>query len=196
MSALVTFGFTPAEIRQSYLDYGAKLKQAEIDALVGRLGIPIMGLAHDPDDYGFAVASARIDRLEDGRFEFAEYEGEPALIVLARDEWNEIADIVALKRNEPLRPWIGAISMLGRQNVTAPRLLGPHLTVHRDGFAWLKDERHGVALIDDARAAIELRDFGPFAAEDIETGLRLRALLTPPSPEIFVPQPIEERRAA
>ena len=138
--------FAPHEIRQAFFDYSTHLKQAQIDALIGRSGISPLALARDPGEpYGFPVASARVDRLEDGRFEFSEGEGTPAFVVLARDLFGDVRDIVAMRPGADgfVAPYIGALSVLGANNLGAPRLHGDGLAIHRTLFDWLRADRQG-----------------------------------------------------
>lgn len=199
LGAPIAFGMTPAEIKQEFFDYSTHLKQAQIDALTGRSGIPVMALARDPGElYGFPVASARVDRLEDGRFDFSEGEGTQAFVVLARDLFGDVADIVAMRGGPDgfVAPYIGSLAVLGAHNLGAPRLLGAGLAIHRTPFDWLRADRQGVVVLDEARATVELQNFGPFLAADIPHALALRNLLTPRSPSILVDQPTVERIAA
>jgi hypothetical protein len=120
--------------------------------------------------------------------------GGEALVFLARDDIGKPADLVAWShRHKGLAPHFGAVGVLGANDILAPRLTAEAaLAVHRTPFEWLLAERCGVVILDPDRAAIELRDFGPFAAQDEQHGLMLRALFRTREPRIYVP----ERRAA
>ena len=120
--------------------------------------------------------------------------GGEALIFLARDDMGRPADLVAWSpRHKELAPHFGAVGILGADDLLASRLTAEAaLAVHRTPFEWLLAERCGVVILDPDRAAIELRDFGPFAAQDEQHGLMLRALFRAREPRIYVP----ERRAA
>ena len=185
----------PLEILQAYIDHVRNPNPSEIVALLGREGVPASAIESDPDGDGYAIGVATVERLADGRFEFAEHEGEAALIVVARDEFGDPADHVPFRRNGFLPPSIAATSMLGAQEVLAPRV-DPALSIHRSALDWLRSNRAGVVLIDEKRAAIQLRDFGPFRAADVEHGLHIRKLFTFEPPAIVVPQPVEVRCAA
>jgi hypothetical protein len=120
--------------------------------------------------------------------------GGEALILLARDYMGKTADLVAWSpRHKALAPHFGAVSVLGADDLLAPRPTAEAaLAVHRTPFEWLLAERCGVVILDPDRAAIDLRDLGPFAAEDEAHGRMLRDLFRARAPKLYVPT----RRAA
>ena len=191
----MTLTFSPQELRQAFIDYTRNPNPAEITALLKREHVPPTALENDPDGDGYAIGVGTVEHLEDGRFEFAEDDGKAALIVVARNDFGDPVDLVAFRRDGFLAPWIGATAMLGAQEVFAPRV-DPALTIHRTALDWLRSDRAGVVLIDEKRAAIQLRDFGPFRAADVAHGLRIRNLFTLEPPAILVPQPEPHREAA
>ena len=115
--------------------------------------------------------------------------GGGALIFLARDDMGKPADLVAWShRHKELASHFGAVGILGADDLLAPRLTAEAaLAVHRTPFEWLLAERCGVVILDPDRAAVELRDFGPFAAKDEQHGLMLRALFRANEPKVYVP---------
>jgi len=133
-------------------------------------------------------------------FDFADDVGEDgrdALVFLARNDLAEPCDMVAwtlsLKR---LASWYGAAAILGADDILAPRMISPGvLMVHRTPVGWLKAGREGVVIIEPRRAALELRDLGPLAAEDEAHGHELRALFRKQEPQFFVPN-VERRTAS
>lgn len=116
-------------------------------------------------------------------------DGVAALVFLARDDGGEASDLVAWSCYlGKVAAHFGAVPLLGADSILAPRL-GPEaaLSVHRTPLKWLKAERQGVVLLSPERAAIALRNFGPFAAEDEEHGRELRGLFRY-EPQIFMPE--------
>jgi hypothetical protein len=121
-------------------------------------------------------------------------EGDDALVFLARDDLGEPADLVAwtVRPARLARLW-GAVSLLGAETLIGPRICDQGaLPVHRSALGWLRGDRFGVVLINPQKAASEIRDFGPFAAEDEAHGRELSDLLRGSDPQVYVP----ERRAA
>ena len=175
--------------------------QAQLDALV-RKGASPWSIAGEPDSGERAVRFARVV-FNGARFDFdptvdfdMPAEGVPAAVVLALNDFEEPADLVAWPlKGDGLASWLGAVAMLGQQHVMGARL-DPALTIFRSGLDWLRGERDGVVLIDPKRAGRELADYGPFAVATVEHGNRLEALLTQPPPGIYVVSPADIREAA
>lgn len=169
-----------------------ELKWPTFEWLV-RQGVPISALVH-PE----TLRRARVVfHADTPLFDFAEDVGEDgvtALIFLARDETDGVADLVAwtVSPSRLARHW-GAVSMLGSECVLAPRFTEKDaLPVFREPLAWLRAGRFGVVPIAPRQAVLEIRDFGPFAAEDEAYGQELREVIKSGSPKIYIPQ----RRAA
>jgi hypothetical protein len=122
--------------------------------------------------------------LPGGRFEFSRNLRDAsgtvkAVIIPARDEFGELADLAALKAL-----WRGVVGMFGKAQLAAPRIACPALTVFSD-LSWLRNNRSGVVIIDPKRASWRL------AAEqlvvcDTAFGARLREKLRLPAAKIFV----------
>jgi hypothetical protein len=130
-------------------------------------------------------------------FDFAENDGEDgedAIIFLARDDEGSPSDLIAWTRlSRRLAAHWGAVSVLGADDVIAPRLTPEGaLLVHRTPLGWLRAERQGVVVVEARGAASLLSDFGPLAGEDEAHGRELRQLFRRTEPKIYVP----ERRAA
>jgi hypothetical protein len=132
-------------------------------------------------------------------FDFADDVGDDdagvdAMIFLARDDLGGPCDLVAWTfGRRKLASWYSAAALLGAEDIRVPRLTPEGaLPVHRTPLGWLKAEREGVVIIEERRGALELRDFGPLAAEDEAHGLELQMLFRNREPQIYVP----ERRAA
>jgi hypothetical protein len=128
---------------------------------------------------------------EAGTFDFHSdvgEEGTTALVFLARGEDGAPADLVAWSPSpRKLASWQAASSLLGAEEVLAPRLTAEAaLAVHRTPLGWLKCGREGVVLVDPRSAAVALRDFGPFVTESVEHGQELRELFRQREPRIFV----------
>jgi hypothetical protein len=128
-------------------------------------------------------------------FDFAENgdDGAEAPIFITRDDAGEPADPVAWScRLGKVAAHFGAVAVLGADDILAPRLSAKAaLPVHRTPLGWLRAGRAGIVILAEC-AAVALRDFGPFAAEDEAHGRELRRLFRRREPRIFV----HETRAA
>jgi hypothetical protein len=131
--------------------------------------------------------------LPDARFEFARHRNgfgaRPAVVIPARDECGDLADLVALDlETGECGTWRGRAAMLGAENVFAPRI-GEPLTCHATPLEWLQAGRRGVFVIDPSRAASLLHaGGGPLEVRSVDAGLALRAALTIEAPPILVNQ--------
>ena len=105
-----------------------------------------------------------------GRFNFAreladQRGAEPALIFAARDVDGETIDLGALGViSMRLALLLGDAPALGLENVTTPHF-GRPLMIAPTVAAWLRD-RSAVFVIDSARAARLLENWGPFGVRD------------------------------
>ena len=176
----------------------ADLSQSKIDRLTGA-GLSVEALSADPGDYGFAIATDRVSfdgghgfcferhaRQADESYEFA-------YIIVARDEFGEPADLIAW-RGDRIAYWSARVSMLGANNLFAPRLLSDALLVEPDVLSWLRGGRRGIVIIDADKARWQLASAGPLRAASIEHGRALLSALTF-TPEILVPASTERRAA-
>jgi hypothetical protein len=126
-----------------------------------------------------------------GRFDFSrevrELRGHVAgVLIPVRDEAGDLVDVAAWNIDDgALALWRGTASMLGAENIFAPRL-GEPLLVHETLLDWLRDGRRGVYIIDPQRAAPLLRLSGPLGVKRDAHGRRLRQALTIPAPQIVV----------
>jgi hypothetical protein len=126
-----------------------------------------------------------------GRFDFSsevrELRGHVAgIIIPVRDEAGELVDIGAWNVDGgKLALWRGVASMLGAENIFAPRLSEP-LLVHETPLDWLRAGRDGVFLVDPQRAAPLLRFAEPLGVKREAHGRSLRQVLTIPAPRIVV----------
>ena len=128
-------------------------------------------------------------------FDFADDEGgTDALVFLAKDEAGHPADLVAWSTSpQRLAVHLGAAGILGEESMLRPRLSAKDaLPVHRGPLGWLRAGCFGIIIVDTARAPILLRDFGPFATENVEHGCQLREMFRARTTTVLVP---EERRA-
>src|SRR4051794_12098030 len=124
------------------------LRQRQIDALL-QAGVPSLALGSDPGGYvGYTLAADCV--VFNGRyFDFARDLDDPAeavtaLLIAARDEGGDVVDIVAAGPcDRRIATWVGRVSMLGQQNLWAPRLGPEMLSVHPDPITWLADDRRG-----------------------------------------------------
>jgi hypothetical protein len=138
-------------------------------------------------------ASGHVVFFDGFRFEFVEDahggEAHEALLLLALDEFGEVADIVAYEPRRKLKAsWNGRAPLLGMEALWAPRL-DPQgaLTVFADPVEWLVNERLGVVVVDPRQAASYLRDAEPLKVSSTAFGQRLGARINPRRPRIYAP---------
>lgn len=160
----------------------ADLSQSQIDRLTGA-GVSVEALSADPDDYGFAIATDRVAFDGAHGFCFERHarqpdEGfEPAYIIVARDEFGDPSDLVAW-RGDRVASLSARVSMLGANNLFAPRLLSDGLLVEPNVLSWLRSGRRGVVIIDTEKARWQLASAGPLQAASIDHGRALRRALS------------------
>ena len=158
------------------------LSQSQIDGLIGA-GASVEALSADPGDYGFAIATDQVSF--DGAHGFCferhapqpDESFEPAYIIVARDEFGEPADLIAW-RGDRVASWSARVSILGANNLFAPRLLSDALLVEPDVLSWLRSGRRGIVIIDADKARWQLATAGPLQAASIEHGRALRRALS------------------
>ncbi len=184
----------PDDIAAAFFIRTRGLDQRQIDWLIRRHGVPVLALAEDGDSDGWAIGSAKVEKVG-RRFEFRPEDGDEALIVVARDELGHDLDLVAWSpRGGWTAPWIGNAGLLGLQDLLSVRFVDP-LAVRRDFLSWLRADRTGIVILDQRVARRELAGL-MLQAEDLEHGLALRRLLEGPPPRIVVPTSPVERAAA
>ncbi|WP_294534306.1 hypothetical protein [uncultured Rhodoblastus sp.] len=195
--ALSQMALGEADILAAWRENYSQIRQTGFEWLLS-MGVPPLALARDPAPFdGFPVTAAQVEFLDKG-FEFTSYLRDPqrpqrALIILARDIDCEIADIAAwTPRTGEVRLWLGRLSMLGENNILAPRFDEP-LPVHETALDWLKADRRGVFIADPARASFQLEGHS-LLVDNAVFGGKLKQALTRPSPPIFVNK--DARRAA
>jgi len=126
-----------------------------------------------------------------GRFNLAREVGAvfglvSAIIIPVHDETGDLVDLAAWNPDDAaLALWRGMASMLGAENIFAPRF-GEPLLVHETPLDWLRAGRHGVYIVDPQRAAPLLRLSEPLGVAGEAHGRRLRQALTIPAPRIVV----------
>jgi hypothetical protein len=146
----------------------------------------------DSDDPLDFPAAEPVLFLANDRFEFArdtrDAKGaEVAVIIPARDECGDIADIAAwIPENGRLALWRGTVAMLGQHNLYDPRLDDP-IFVHESVADWLRSGRSGIYIIRPLGAALLFASFNPTLGVRSESfGRRLRTTLIIPSPRVLV----------
>ncbi len=108
-----------------------------------------------------------------------------AVIIPARDEDDDTRDLAAWSLDDGrVATWCGAVSMLGEDQLSAPRRRAG-LHVHRNVVEWLRADRNGVVILDAKRARWKLAE-EILAVDDPAFGLRLRAAMRLPEPGIVV----------
>jgi hypothetical protein len=164
----------------------------EYSALM-RLGVPAPAIIW-PD---LPARAHVVFRTGKPQFDFAtdlpadrDDEAVSAIVLLALDEEGYAADLVAwTTKPNRIASWFGAVSVLGAENLLAPRLQAG-LKVFRDPLEWLKGERDGVVIVDPEEAKWSL--VGELLiVSDGRFGHDLREKLSLPQPRIA----IEERAA-
>jgi hypothetical protein len=126
-----------------------------------------------------------------GRFEFSsevrELRGHVAgVIIPIRDECGDLVDLAAWNPDDgALSLWRGMASMLGAENIFAPRIESEALLVFADVAAWLRAGRRGVVVLDPQCARWCLSG-ERLVVDDPAFGRRLRDSLALPEPKIFV----------
>ena len=135
----------------------------------------------------------RLDRVVymDGVFEFAAYvpdraDHAGALIFVVRDHIGDAVDLAAWSPPRAPALWLASGSMLGAENVFAPRMRDA-LPVHAGPLEWLRDSCRGVVVVDETKAADLLRRAEPLQAASVEHGRQLRHMLEVKPPRILVP---------
>src|SRR3954447_5089751 len=149
----------PHDIVTTFHERTSILPQAQIDKLLAA-DVPVDALAFDPGDYGFCLGTGCVSFAERHFIFEAEMRQpdeicEPAFVVIARNEFGEPADLVAW-RGDRLASWAARVSMLGANNLFAPRLLSDALLVEPDVLSWLRSGRRGVVIIDAEKARWQL----------------------------------------
>jgi hypothetical protein len=138
-----------------------------------------------------ALQVADVIFLEGERFDFAAEVGAlrgtvAAIAFPLFDECGDLVDLAAWNVDGGrLALWRGVASMLGAENIFAPRL-GQPLLVHETPLDWLRAGRRGVFIVDPQRAAPLLRLAEPLGVKREAHGRSLRQVLTIPAPRIVV----------
>ena len=153
--------------------------QAQLDGL-RRHGVPTRALIFDWCDESVAIKRAFVEFLPGNRFVFEDESVSgvvvDALTVVACDECDDPADLVAFDFNGRFASWLG-MPVLGLENATAPRM-SDALPVHRHPIDWLANYRRGVVVIDHKKARHFLENAGPFVVSDADQGRHLMAALS------------------
>lgn len=164
-----------------------RLNQRDIDGLLAE-GVPPLALARSwCGDFAF-IGKERAAFDDMGRFEFERHHPAGAVnvyTVLAFDTFGEPADIFAFRPGQH-GLWLGAVDMLGQEQVLLPRIGDDALDVHADVVAWLRAERRGVVILNHKRAAGLLHLAPPLRVASVEHGRQLRHALTIDAPRIVV----------
>jgi len=179
------------DILKTYRTETANLSADQIGWLRSK-GVTPQAIGGDPDLMGYALTAGNVVFDEDAPlFDFASERpgvvAAPAIIILARGNFGDEADLVAWSpRSGRLAAWLGSASMLGEQNALAARLADPALDVHESPLAWLIAGRRGVCIIDPRRARHTLECAQPLRAASVRHGLSLRRAMTLATPNIVI----------
>jgi hypothetical protein len=185
--------FGPADIANEHLQ-GRPFRSGDLDwRVANQVNVP--ALAENLwASYDFVLLDDVVF-LPDRIFEFARYvrneQPELAFTVVVRDAIGTPIDIAAWQpRSGRIATWLNRASMLGEDQLTAPRL-SEGLPIFETPLQWLAQRRQGVVVIDAARAAPKLRDAAPLLAANYEHGKALRAMLKLKAPQILLPAPCD-----
>jgi hypothetical protein len=134
------------------------------------------------------------------RFDFASEIGSSrgsvaAVVIPTRDECGDLVDLAAWNIDGgAFGTWRGVASMLGEDQLNAPRIGSGALAVFPDVASWLRAGRRGVVVIDPKRARWRLAET-PLVVEDVALGRRIREALRLPEPKIMVASKAARRAA-
>jgi hypothetical protein len=166
---------------------GRALRQGEIDRLLKR-GVPEEAL-HFPHP----LLAQDVVFLPNGYFEFQRHlqdeVGEPAFTMIVEGADGPI-DIVAWQpQTNHTALWLKRAFALGEEQLSGPRLDDEPLRVWRSPMTWLAARRRGLVIVQPKAAFYTLGCLSRIVAEDIDHGIELDTLLTPPKPRtrILVP---------
>lgn len=178
--------FAPHEIAVGFFEQTKPLDDRQREWLHAR-GVSDAAMRGDP---GLDTAELRAGCVAFDRryFDFARRADEgarPAFVVIARDEFGIVDDMVAFDAHGRIGVWLGRAAMLGEQMVDFPRIESPALAVYPDAMAWLCAERRGVVILDAKRARWRLAG-DRLAVDSVGFGRRLEKSLALPRPRIFV----------
>ncbi|QTL03159.1 hypothetical protein J5J86_20770 [Aquabacter sp. L1I39] len=123
--------------------------------------------------------------------------GVPALLLMVRDSFAEVVDVVAwpIARPDKWARLTAKAILLGEDALHQPQD-GP-VAAHRTPLGWLAGGGRGVCILDPTYAWKTLRTGPPLSGEDLAHAKELQAMLAPPEPpRVFVRQPLDRRKAA
>lgn len=159
-------------------------------------GVSPLALYFDADEVPNPIGVDRVLFGFHGRFEFERYgkdtagEGCQAFVIGARDDRGMLVDIVAWTPKRPpghnLALWLGALPMLGMEQLFSNRWELNALPVQPDMDSWLRLGRRGVVIFDYYAAAPLLHQSAPLLVADPVHARWLRDCLTIPPPKIMV----------
>ena len=184
---MTRFGWPgPDEIVDEFWRRCGRPTQRELDTLTKIMGIPPLALARAADGGDFPIAMFRVLRSR-RTFEFGDDEAlRPSLGFVAWDRDGFAHDLVAWNpRDGWSGTWLGRAALLNEHEIQESRIDGP-LPVFLNIADWLRAHRHGVVILDEAKAARLLEGLTVHAI-DVEEGITLRKILERPRARIVVP---------
>lgn len=178
--------FAPHEIAVEFFESTKPLDDRQREWLHAR-GVSDDAIRGDP---GHETAELRVGCVAFDRhyFDFVDRDDEDArsvFVVIARDEFGTVADVVAFDAQGRVGAWLGRTAILGEQFVYYPRIGEPTLAVYPGPMAWLRAERRGVVILDERRARWRLAG-DRLAVDGVSFGRRLEKAMALPRPRIFV----------
>ena len=123
--------------------------------------------------------------------------GVPALLLMVRDRFGEVWDVIAwpVARPDKWARLTGKAIILGEDAFHQPED-GP-VAAYRTPLGWLASGGRGVCVLDPTYAWKTLRTGPPLSGEDLAHAKELQAMLAPPEPpRVFVRPPLDRRKAA
>lgn len=142
-----------------------------------------------------ALTLAPVEALPDGTFSFSEGNRE-AVVIAVRDEYGDLADLVAWRPDAPCRWWrrLGAATFAGEYAVRKAAFCRLPLQVFASPLSWLQADCLGAVVLDpEAAIRADLDGVPEIWAETIELGRSIKRQLADRTsfrhPKITVPEP-------
>ena len=178
---------SPGEIIEAH-SRGRGLRQGEIERFVQR-GISLEFLFSP-----YPVLGAEVVFLTNGYFEFSDdyYDDtsfDHAFIILV-EGCSGVIDIAAWEpKSGRLALWLNRAVALGEEQIWLPRIHDYPLRIWRTPMKWLAASREGLVIVRREAAFHSVGTLSSVVAEDVDHGIELETLLTPPKPRtrILVP---------
>ena len=135
-----------------------------------------------------AIGFGRI-RVTKAGFEFQE-DGDERICFAWREPDEDFRDIIAFDPDNPSQAWTryGAAGVLNEYELVRSVACQQPVQVRRDVLSWLRNDLHGIVILDHRSAWWRFMD-AELVAEDVPHGRKLRAWLRRPDPKISILRP-------